>query len=280
MGIEFDAIQNLTQLGQYLKDAREERNISIEEIHKETKILKRYLAAMESGEFSVIPGGDVYIKGFLRNYCTCVGLEPSSVIELYSRLKGDNVEEKSILISSNTEPVQIDVVSNKFSGYSETNYKKIFAIALSGILVIVLLISIRTLMGRHVPEDKVSPAVQEPVPEVTDNFQVEETPQVEEKKVLVEVIEDSSRNTTYVIDDEAIEITMDKIIDRCWISVQRDGEQDFEGILNPGDSKTWKAEESIKIRIGNPAAINLLVNGNDLGRPREGARDFIFQKRT
>jgi len=51
MGIEFDAIQNLTQLGQYLKDAREERNISIEEIHKETKIRKRYLAAMESGEF-------------------------------------------------------------------------------------------------------------------------------------------------------------------------------------------------------------------------------------
>jgi len=287
LSIDIGEIKDLIQLGQYLKNIREQRNVSLEDIHKETKIRKRYLTAMESGDFNIIPGGDVYIKGFLRNYSLCIGIEPSSIIELYSKLSGEKKEEKNVAVSSNTntDTIQIDVFSSKFGNFIEQNYKKILAIILSGLLVIVLIISIRALIGRQLPGDKVlqpvkTPLTQEPPPKIIEKSSSEETPMVEEKNVLVELVEDTSQNTVYEIDDNNIEVTLGDITGRCWISVQKDGKKDFEGILNQGDTKTWKASENIKIRIGNPPVVKLIVNGKDLGRPKEGARDFVFKKRT
>jgi len=287
---DFDDIKDFSQLGQYLKSIREERNISIEEIHKETKIRKRYLDAIENGEFSIIPGGDVYVKGFLRNYSICIGIEPSSIIDLYNKLKGESKEkeeEKEEASYSNSDTVKMNVAPSKFSTIIGQNYKKILAVALSCLLILALIISIRSFLerppaGENVSTPAESPVTQEPPPEeMIDKSPKEESPVAEEEKnVSVEIVEDNGRNTVYIIDDEHIEVALDDITGRCWISVQKDGQQDFEGILNPGDSKSWEAGESLKIRIGNPPVVKLVVNGNDMGRPREGARDFIFKKRT
>lgn len=285
MSIDIDDIKNLTQFGQYLKNTREQKHISIEQIHKETKIRKRYLTAMENGDFSIIPGGDVYVKGFLKNYSICVGIEPSSTIELYKKLRSELKEEKSLTKSSNTDTTQLDVFSTKFSSYVKQNYKKIYAIILTASLVVVLIISIQAFIGKLIPEDEVPqttqiPVTQAPPPEEIEEPANEVTPIVDDEDVMVEIVEDTSQNTIYVIDDEYIEVTMDNITDRCWIMVNKDGKRDFEGILNSGDSKTWEAKDSLNIRIGNPAVVKLVVNGSDLGRPKGGARDFIFKRRT
>jgi hypothetical protein len=284
LSLDLDGIKDLTQLGQYLKNIREERNISIEEIHKETKIRKRYLTAIEEGNFSAIPGGDVYVRGFLRNYSISVGIQASAVIELYDKLKSTHKEEKNLPMFSNTDSVQIDVFSSKFYSFFERNYKRVAAIILTGLLLVVLIMSIRALIDKSIQGNMESqpetPTTQATAPELQDDYQVENIPIDDNKSVMVEIVEDTAHNTIFIIDDEQIEVTMDDIIDRCWISVQKDGQFDFEGILNPGDAKTWEAKDAINMRIGNPPAVNLIVNGNDLGRPRAGARDFIFKKRT
>ncbi|MCG0276815.1 MAG: helix-turn-helix domain-containing protein, partial [Thermosediminibacteraceae bacterium] len=61
-------VRNPKELGEYLKYTRLSKNISLEEINKETKIRVKYLVAIEEGNFESIPGGEVYIKGFLKNY--------------------------------------------------------------------------------------------------------------------------------------------------------------------------------------------------------------------
>ncbi|HWI54257.1 MAG TPA: helix-turn-helix domain-containing protein, partial [Desulfobacteria bacterium] len=63
----------MQSIGESLKNAREQKGISLEQAEDDTKIRKRYLQALEDGEYSIIPGS-VYAKGFLRNYANYLGL--------------------------------------------------------------------------------------------------------------------------------------------------------------------------------------------------------------
>ena len=56
----------MKHIGEYLKQRRCEKNITLEEVASQTGIREQYLTALESGDFEKIPG-DVFIKGFIRN---------------------------------------------------------------------------------------------------------------------------------------------------------------------------------------------------------------------
>jgi cytoskeletal protein RodZ len=65
-----------------LRLGRESRGVPLEEVARETRIRVEYLEAIESGNWAVLPG-DVYARGFLRNYATYLGLDPAAVIAAY-----------------------------------------------------------------------------------------------------------------------------------------------------------------------------------------------------
>ncbi|MBH0229343.1 helix-turn-helix domain-containing protein [Halobacillus yeomjeoni] len=68
------------EIGQRLKEARESKGLSLEEVQETTKIQKRYLQAIEKNEFSVLPG-KFYTRAFIREYASAVGLDPEQVME-------------------------------------------------------------------------------------------------------------------------------------------------------------------------------------------------------
>ncbi|MGH2398878.1 MAG: DUF4115 domain-containing protein, partial [bacterium] len=49
--------------------------------------------------------------------------------------------------------------------------------------------------------------------------------------------------------------------DQSWVRVVADGAEVFQGLLVPGDVRTWRAERSITIRVGNSDGVQVLVNG-------------------
>jgi hypothetical protein len=67
-------------VGERLRDAREIRGIDLFRAERDTKIRSKYLAALEEGDFTDLPG-DVYTRGFLRNYATYLGLDADEVEE-------------------------------------------------------------------------------------------------------------------------------------------------------------------------------------------------------
>lgn len=73
----------LSELGSRLKEERERKNISIEDLQRETKIQKRYLLAIEEGRFDVLPG-KFYARAFIKNYAEAVGLDPDQLFAEYS----------------------------------------------------------------------------------------------------------------------------------------------------------------------------------------------------
>ncbi|WP_051250870.1 helix-turn-helix domain-containing protein [Paenibacillus harenae] len=72
----------MSDLGVLLQNAREKRGLSLDDIQETTKIRKRYLQAIESGDHTVLPG-PFYVRAFVKNYSEAVGLDPDEVLRLY-----------------------------------------------------------------------------------------------------------------------------------------------------------------------------------------------------
>ena len=73
--------------GEALRETREAKNITLEYIAQHTKISKRYLQAIEDEDFENFPE-TVYLKGYLRQYASQIGLDPDDIVQCYPPLTG------------------------------------------------------------------------------------------------------------------------------------------------------------------------------------------------
>ncbi len=67
-------------LGGVLRERREAMGASLAEVETATRIRQKYLAALESDEWHLLPG-EVVGRGFLRNYATYLGLDPTEAVD-------------------------------------------------------------------------------------------------------------------------------------------------------------------------------------------------------
>ena len=72
------------ELGSLLTRAREARGLTLEDAERDTRISRRYLQALESEQFEVIPA-PVYARGFLRSYSQYLGLDPQETLAMLPR---------------------------------------------------------------------------------------------------------------------------------------------------------------------------------------------------
>ncbi|MCK8823473.1 helix-turn-helix domain-containing protein [Fuchsiella alkaliacetigena] len=83
----------MEQIGKQLKEARLEKGIELEAVEQATKIRRKYLEAIEAGDFEVIPG-EVFLKGFLTQYAKYLGLDAEQIKAEYKELKDLKVAEE------------------------------------------------------------------------------------------------------------------------------------------------------------------------------------------
>ncbi len=68
--------------GEELRKERVSRGIELTTISGTTKIVTRYLTALENEQFEVLPGG-ILSKGIVRNYARAVGLDEGVWVERF-----------------------------------------------------------------------------------------------------------------------------------------------------------------------------------------------------
>ncbi len=69
-------------VGSDLRQMRESKRITLEQVSQKTKIAMKYLEALESDQFDIFPS-DTYAKGFLRAYAKVVGADPGIITRQY-----------------------------------------------------------------------------------------------------------------------------------------------------------------------------------------------------
>jgi curved DNA-binding protein CbpA len=85
--IENEILNQTVYDGPFLRKVRQYKNINLEQLSKETRVSRSYLAAMESDDFDALPA-PVFLRGFLVQTARILGLDENKVASSYlARLK-------------------------------------------------------------------------------------------------------------------------------------------------------------------------------------------------
>jgi cytoskeletal protein RodZ len=76
-------------LGEKLRQAREERGISISEVAEQTRISPLYLKSIEKDDYKPLPGG-IFNKGFVRSYARYIGFDEDEALHDYAQMVADH----------------------------------------------------------------------------------------------------------------------------------------------------------------------------------------------
>lgn len=71
-------------VGEVLKEEREKKLFSLEEVEKNTKIRKELLEALEKGQYTKLPPL-TFIQGFIKNYSRFLGLNTEKLLAIFRR---------------------------------------------------------------------------------------------------------------------------------------------------------------------------------------------------
>lgn len=267
------------EIGNILKKAREKSGKTLEEVAQQTKIRIKYLKGIEDENFDIIPGGDVYIKGFIKSYAECVGLKGDEVVNKYKEIKEALKEKEDSIDKQLTKPEANDNESqlNKWKN------KSLFLILIGTILLFSIGVFFFKFTGKQQESEQTTDVNQRDIVETNDeplaqkeNHQEDQNPHTVDSIRIVKVI-DNQELTHYTVNREPL-LRIKIINDSCWLKVMADNKQVFEGTLFKGNTQEFRGNSIIWMRVGNPQVIELNLNGFNLDVSYQQARNFKFEK--
>ncbi|WP_332690370.1 helix-turn-helix domain-containing protein [Halalkalibacter lacteus] len=276
----------LSELGQHLKEAREQKQISLEDLQRTTKIQKRYLLAIEEGRFDTLPG-IFYARAFVKTYAEAIGLDPEPLFDQY-KSELPNPQREAVTLPSRTER------SKPASTPKKRRKKGSFLPALVAVVFIAIIIVGIWLMaqGGGMEDDGVvapdnsenlEADFSEDVGEATkedelESDEPEEIEQEEQEEVEPETeteftltFIESQGNTSYFelengqFSDVRIELT-----GRSYIDVKNaKGKTFYSGTPSEGEEVPLdiEAEEQIIFNFGASEFVDLFINGKQFEFP-------------
>lgn len=73
----------MESVGQHLRQQREAKAMSIEEVARATRVPISSVERLESDQFDELPG-EVFVRGFMKSYARAVGLDSDDVLARYT----------------------------------------------------------------------------------------------------------------------------------------------------------------------------------------------------
>lgn len=227
-------------VGELLRAEREKKGLSIKEIEAAISIRALYINAIEEGNYTIVPG-EVYLKGFIRNYANYLGLNGQEIVASYRQEQAPVVPE---VVEAPAEPVARAKTKHTTTS-TNNNSKKLFIISL---LVVCVAGSAWWLLGNQSPS-------KEPV----------ETKQVQPLQSPTAPIATQPTTPVAPVQSKPV-VIIAKYTEQCWTSVVADGKQIYEGTPKSGETITWEAEKNITITAGNAGGMDITYNGQAVGK--------------
>jgi cytoskeletal protein RodZ len=250
----------MNELGERLRAARESQGISISQAAIETRILQRYLVALEEGDYQHLPG-DVYARGFIRNYADYLSSPADELIELYRRSRG--MSEPIRVVPATSSPRMRGLVLPSFFG--------VFFVVLVLVGGSYLALSALNFVGESSRQDiaTVPTAAPTPLPLPTAAPEPSAEPQVAVVPTQAPLgpagaaIEPTNAPTDAPDAPNQAEDTIHGGDNRgSWLEIKVDGETVFRKVLAAGQSlPAFKAQRDFWIRAGNAAVVSVVING-------------------
>jgi cytoskeletal protein RodZ len=225
-------------IGETLADARQQAGLSVTQVSQQTRIRESIIRDIERDDFSAC-GGDFYARGHIRSIAGAVGADPVPLISEYDAVHGPVAPMRAAEVFQPSRPIKI----------RERRSPSLGLIVAVVLLAIIGYGAYRLVSshGHSSPSAGGTPTVLPPSthPASTSAARPSPTP-----------------TTTPTLSSVVINVAAGQ--EPCWVLLTRasDGSQIYMGDVLAGTSMTWTAKEAVDIRLGNPAAVILTVNGH------------------
>lgn len=256
----------MSELGERLREARESQGISLSQAAVETRILQRYLVALEDGDYQHLPG-DVYARGFIRNYANYLGLPGDELIELYRQDRG--LSEPIRVVAATSSPRIRGMVVPSFFG--------VFFVVLVLIGASYLALSALNFVGDNVQPQVASQPTAAPTPRPLPTA-ASSAPDSSSGPVIASAPTSPAGGPTLPPAGAALppttaptaasdapivaEVSIDGGADPgSWLDIRVDGQSVFRKVLGPGQTMRYEAQRDFYVRAGNAAVVSVVING-------------------
>jgi cytoskeletal protein RodZ len=216
----------LPMVGERLRAAREEKGVSLEDIAAQTRIPRRHLASIETGDWDTLPA-PTYTIGFAKSYASAVGLDRVEI--------GDQLRE---------EMGGQRFASNAADVFEPADPRRTMpkGLVIGGIIAVAILIAVMTWLNKRSleqPEAQNSPvADQATAPAAAPNARPAQAQAAAQGPVVLTATAPA------------------------WIQVTDQGKSLFAGMLQPGQTYTVPATATAPmLKAGKPEALNVSVGG-------------------
>jgi cytoskeletal protein RodZ len=247
----------VAEIGNMLREARIRKGLTIKDVESVTKIRSRYLEALEEDDFSVLPG-PTFVAGFLRTYAGFLKLDADALVEEYKRNhEPRRAEEQSVL---RVEPT---TSSRSRRGPAERRKRKTRSIHRGYVFIGVLAVIVVILLawfGTNWRGQEAATLSPESIPSngsTTSLAQVSST-------TTQPASERSTTTVSAVVSGQNVTLKLAVREGSCWLVIREDsknGAELYAGTLSAGGQKTFDSSKRYWMRVGNPDALDITING-------------------
>lgn len=263
------------ELGELLREARLEKGMTLEEVENLTKIRKRYLEAIEEGQFNVLPGS-FYVRAFVKNYAETVGLDAEQVLRIYRNV----IPDPGAINEGEAYPTQRrrrSVNTEKWSKLASTLVFLCFLVVVAGFIYYYIKENAepRGEIDENVPitqnedyserdKSNLEELGAEPNPDPLPKQEPPPEPETKPDPVLAKVGTENGTDIYVLKNADKLYIRMESLTNDCWYAVYDGGykgDQIDTGTVSAGDSRNYEFDEAGHFHLGFAKTIKLTVNG-------------------
>ena len=247
-------------LGLWLRRAREAQQLTLDDVEKKLRIRRRYLQALEAGDYSALPG-QIQTRGFLRNYARFLGVPPEEALARYeAEVEGRPWQPHTRSLPEETRNPALDrptVFPSPPSEAEELRPARDLSHTLMSVFLGAMLVFLLVAVGAAVTLQFMGSAPQAAAPTSTPT----PLPALTEVAPTPEILTGGAFTPSL---DGTVTVRLEPT-QHVWVRLVADGTVIFQGIAAPGQSLQATATTQVQVETGNGGAFNLFVNGADWG---------------
>ncbi|MCH5462055.1 helix-turn-helix domain-containing protein [Lactobacillus sp. LC28-10] len=268
--------ENTKSIGETLRDARIAKGFTLDDLQQTTKIQKRYLIAIEDGNFSDLPG-DFYVRAFIKQYAQTVGLDGNELLDEYSdELPSTKTQEYVDRV--NEENPSTRSAQRKVDDRS-AKIKRQVPIVAAVVVVVAVLIGIWLATTRSSQSSNSSQNVDSSSVSVSGSAaKSSSSAKASSKKAAASSkkvskasfsrVSTSGTSTVYTMKNAPKTKTV-KIVtsNNAWVGVTSAGTSVFQGTVTANQTKTVKLSAdatSVTLNLGNAPETKISIGGKSL----------------
>jgi cytoskeletal protein RodZ len=264
--------------GQYLRDLRLEKDISLEVISARTRIGMSNLLAIEREDHQQLPAV-VFVVGYLKAYAQAIGAEPGEAVRRYHasrRAYNDTLRPDTVVRAPGSRSwfrlggaLGLLVILIGLSVWGVNRWQR--AARPAAPAVPVAQPAAEEASGRQPPGPPAAPAT-EPTEPTEPVEAVAESP-----PAPVEATAAERPKSTLVAKSAAPQALAVLAVEETWLKVITDNQRPVEYLLKPGQKVALEGQSGFNLLIGNATGLKLTFNGRPVKVPGKSGQVVTLQ---